>query len=367
VIYQMRTLNTGKQKDKQKERNMKLKYLATFILVLALLVPVPAILASAHATQWTVPTFSIVSVVTDSTVTIQTFNFPANTTFTVRMGEFGTAAIGGTVVDTTDSGSGGSFEATYDIPAGLQGDRRIAIRMDATSGGWFAFNWFFNNTSGTTGPTPTPGPGITGIPTFSIKSVDMDNSVTIVTNNFPANKTFTVRMGVFGTAAVGGTVVGTTDSGSGGSFTATYDIPSGLQGLSRIAIRMDSTTGGFFAFNWFWNNTTNGTPGPTATPGPVFTGIPTFSIKSVARDNTVTIKTNNFPANTTFTVRMGVFGTAAIGGTVVGTTDSGSGGTFTATYDIPSGLQGLSRIAIRMDATSGGFFAFNWFWNTTAP
>ncbi len=136
---------------------MKLKYLATFILVAALLAPVPAIFASAHAAQWTVPTFSIVSVVTDSTVTIQTFNFPANTTFTVRMGEFGTAAIGGTVVDSTDSGSGGSFEATYDIPSDLQGLSRIAIRMDATSGGWFAYNWFFNNTSGTTGPTPTPG------------------------------------------------------------------------------------------------------------------------------------------------------------------------------------------------------------------
>ena len=345
---------------------MKLRYLAVFILVVALMAPFPAIYASAHSAQSTIPTFSIVSVVTDSTVTIKTFNFPANKTFKVRMGEFGTKAIGGTVVDSTDSGDGGTFTATYDIPDSLKGDHKIAIRMDATSGGWFAYNWFFNSTSGTTGPTATPGPVFTGIPTFSIKSVDKDDSVTIKTNNFPKDKTFTVRMGVFGTAAVGGTVVGTTDSGKGGSFTATYDIPDNLKGLSRIAIRMDSTSGGFFAFNWFWNNTA-GTSGPTPTPGPVFTGIPTFSIKSVDRNNTVTIKTSNFPANKTFKVRMGVFGTAAIGGTVVGTTDSGKGGSFTATYDIPSNLQGLSRIAIRMDATSGGFFAFNWFWNTTAP
>jgi hypothetical protein len=345
---------------------MKLKYVITFILVAALLGSIPVIYASAHTT--TIPTFSIVSVVTDSSVTIQTSNFPANKTFTVRMGEFGTAAVGGVVVGSTDSGSGGSFSATYDIPASLKGEDRIAIRMDATSGGWFAFNWFFNNTSGTTGgPTSTPGAISTVIPTFSIQSVVVDSSVTIQTANFPANKTFTVRMGKFGTAAVGGIVVASTDSGSGGSFSATYDIPDSLKGLSRIAIRMDATSGGWFAFNWFFNNTT--TVGPTSTPGPTpvpgFTGIPTFSIQSVVRNSTVTIKTNNFPAGKTFTVRMGVFGTRAIGGTVVGTTDSGSGGSFTATYDIPSGLQGLSRIAIRMDS-SDGFFAFNWFWNTTA-
>ncbi len=347
---------------------MKLKYLITFVLVAALLGSIPVIYASAHANQSTIPTFSIVSVVTDKTVTIQTSNFPANKTFTVRMGKFGTAAIGGTVVGSTDSGDGGTFTATYDIPSNLEGLSRIAIRMDATSGGWFAFNWFFNNTSGSTGGTPEPTEEATEtvIPTFSIKSVAADSSVTIKTANFPAHKTFTVRMGKFGTAAIGGIVVGSTDSGDGGSFTATYDIPDSLKGLSRIAIRMDATSGGWFAFNWFFNNTSGSSGGtPQPTPVPSFTGIPTFSIQSVVRNSTVTIKTNNFPANKTFTVRMGAFGTRAIGGTVVDTTDSGDGGSFTATYDIPSNLQGLSRIAIRMDS-SDGFFAFNWFWNTTA-
>lgn len=342
---------------------MKVKHLASIVLIATLLVSVPAIYSSARAA--TIPTFSIVSVVTDTSVTIQTHHFPAGKTFTVRMGEFGTAAIGGIVVDSTDSGDGGSFTATYDIPDDLKGEARIAIRMDATSGGWFAYNWFFNNTSGTSGATPTPGTTFTGIPTFSIQSVDADSSVTIKTKNFPPDKTFTVRMGEFGTAGIGGVVVGSTDSGSGGSFTASYDIPDALKGEARIAIRMDATSGGWFAFNWFWNN--NSTASATATPGTVFTGTPTFSIVSVVKDNTVTIKTNNFPANRTFAVRMGVFGTAAIGGTLVGTTDSGSGGSFEATYDIPSNLHGLSRIAIRMDSTAGGFFAFNWFWNSTTP
>jgi hypothetical protein len=138
---------------------------------------------------------------------------------------------------------------------------------------------------------------------------------------------------------------------------------------------MDADNGGFFSFNWFWNNTANisgstATPGPTVTPGPsstpgsVINGIPTFSIQSVVKDDTVTILTNNFPADQTFTVRMGLFGTLASGGTVVGTTDSGGGGSFTATYTIPPELVGQGKIAIRMDS-SAGFFAFNWFWNTT--
>ena len=38
-------------------------------------------------------------------------------------------------------------------------------------------------------------PAYTGIPTFSIQSVVADGSVTVLTNNFPPNQTFTVRMG----------------------------------------------------------------------------------------------------------------------------------------------------------------------------
>jgi len=216
--------------------------------------------------------------------------------------------------------------------------------------------------------------------------------VTIKTKNFPAGKTFTVRMGVIGTRAIGGEVVGTQDSGTGGAFEATFNIPTSLKGSSRIAIRMDSTTGGFFAFNWFFNNTATGpgtptvtstvktaTPGgpttsptsKTATPGgptatPSSANIPTFSITAVVKDTSVTIKTNNLPKNQTFTVRMGAIGTRAIGGTVVGTLDSGAGGVLTATYNIPATLQGSAQIAIRMDSPAG-FFAFNWFFNVTDP
>jgi hypothetical protein len=310
-----------------------------------------------------IPTFSINSVDPDKTVTIQTNNFPPNQDFIVRMGNFGTLALGGIVVATTNSGNGGSFLATYTIPDALKGQQLIAIRTDSTSGINFSYNWFHNDVNGTV--PGTPGTVFTGVvPTFSISDVDRDNKVTIKAFNFPPSQSFTVRMGPFGTAAIGGTVVATTDSGAGGSFEATYTIPDWLKGSTRIAIRMDSPTGFYFAYNWFWNNTVaNSNPGGTINTG--FTGIPTFSIQSVTQDGKVTIVTSPFPANQTFTVRMGMFGTAAVGGTVVGTLDSGNGNSQTASFVIPDWLKGSSQIAIRMDNASGFYFAYNWFWNNT--
>jgi hypothetical protein len=290
-------------------------------------------------------------------VTIQTDNFPAGYDFNVLMGPIGTHGVGGTLVATTGSGAGGAFQATYTIPAGLVGAKQIAIRMENTAGGFFAYNWFWNNTTGGTGV-----PIFAGIPSFSIQSVVVDSKVTIKTNNFPAHYDFNVLMGEYGTLGIGGTVVATTNSEDGGRFAVTYNIPAALQGRQRIAIRMESTTGGFFAYNWFWNNTTTG-----GTGGPIYTGVPTFTISSVAKDATVTILGSNFPSGANFTVYMGAYGTAGIGGTNVATTSTGGGGAITATYNIPAGLKGSNRIAIRMEATSGGWFAYNWFWNATAP
>lgn len=349
------------------------------ILVLAFVVPV-----SATAVQ-TIPTFSIASVIKDQSVTIQTANFPANDKFTVTMGDFGTQGIGGVAVGTTDSGNGGSFKVTYNIPSTLVGSERIAIRLQSPTSGFFAYNWFWNNPA-TASSTASPIAGSSGFPTFSVISVVKDQSATILTKNLPPNDTFTVTMGKMGTKGIDGTVVGSTQSGSGGALTETYTIPAALAGQNQIAIRMQSPTTGFFAYNWFFNNTASvtppssstptavpsSTPLPTPSPTPTTTpsgstNFPSFSIVSVIKDQSVTIKGLNFPANDTFDVLMGAFGTQGIDGIDVGSTNTGAGGNLSATYNIPAALAGTTRIAIRLQSPTSGFFAYNWFFNTTTP
>jgi hypothetical protein len=63
-------------------------------------------------------------------------------------------------------------------------------------------------------------------------------------------------MGNYGTKGVNGINVGSTNTAGGGALSATYNIPASLAGSTRIAIRLQSPTSGYFAYNWFWNNTT---------------------------------------------------------------------------------------------------------------
>jgi len=107
---------------------------------------------------------------------------------------------------------------------------------------------------------------------------------------------------------------------------------------------------------------TSGSP----TNPPVKDKIPTFVILSVVRDQSVTIKTNNFPANETFDVRMGAMGTRGVNGIKVDQISSGSGDELTLTFNIPASLQGSQQIAIRLESPGSGYYSFNWFHNRTA-
>ena len=205
-------------------------------------------------------------------------------------------------------------------------------------------------------------------PTFSISEVKTDESVTILTNNMPANKNFNVLMGEIGTKGIDGIVVATLNSDKGGSFLATFPIPEQLKGRAQIAIRLECTDNPYYAYNWFWNDAKDGTwpeDYPPAQPPTCACNIPTFSIKSVVKGEDVTITTYNFPKNVEFTVLMGKMWTRGINGIEVATLNSGEGGSFEATFDIPAELANEERIAIRLEGT-GGYYAYNWFWNNTA-
>lgn len=370
-------------------RNISQKLIVRTMVTLALvMVMVLAVFTPGSAAG--VPLTTIVSVNKDVSVTISGTNFPADKTFTVRMGPYGTLGIGGTVVGSKEPSASTSFTATYNIPAALVGASKIAIRFDSTTGGYYSYDWFVNDPASvsstvTPGPSPTPGPtkvpGTLVVPTISIAGVQQGVSVSIQTSNFPANQTFKVRMGEYGTLGINGTEVGTLESGSGGALSKTFSIPAALADRAKIAIRLESPLG-YYSYNWFVNSNygTGGalptatpggpgvTPAPTSTPGttvpvPGYTGIPTFTISSVVKDSSVTISALNFPPGQTFTVKMGAFGTLGVGGTVVTTYDSGAGGSFSATYTIPASLAGSAKIAIRLESATGYYYSYNWFYN----
>ncbi|MEM7798207.1 MAG: hypothetical protein AAF633_03375 [Chloroflexota bacterium] len=213
-------------------------------------------LAGAASAQ-AVPFFLIQAVDGDNSVTVFTYNLPPNQTFFVTMGPFGSQGFG-TPVTSFNSGAGGSQSLNFTIPAAYRGSNRIAIRMQTNhTFPYFAYNWFYNNTAPVTTvpdqPQPEPpaasGPIYVGNPSFNITAVTRGQTVTVAARNFPPNQTFTVTMN--------GIAVESFNSEDGGDFTRTFSIPTQLAGYYRIPIRMSTShSAPYFAFNWFYNNTT---------------------------------------------------------------------------------------------------------------
>jgi hypothetical protein len=219
--------------------------------------------------------------------------------------------------------------------------------------------------------TPTvhaSSPDYSGHPTMTITKVVRNTSVTFKAYNLPADDVFRVRMGRMGSRGVGGTIVGSFDTGDGGTQSYTFDIPTRFDGDFQIAIRIESRTGsGYFAYNWFYNDTTGSGSGGSGTGGG-YSGFPTIRVLSVVRNSTVTIRVRNLPSDDEFRVLMGNYGTRGINGIRVDSFETGDGGNQTFTFDIPSDLNGHARIAIRIvSKTDSRYFAFNWFFNRTTP
>ncbi len=372
---------------------------AIAVAVVFILLPASSTLLDT-ASSTSTPMIEILSVSQDVSVDIRTHNFPANTDFTATMGPMGTQGIDGIVVGNINSGSGGSFDGSFNIPDELKGSQQISIRLQSPGAyPYFSYNWFFNNTTGDTSPEAVPPlepPSTTEIPTFKITAVQQDTSASIQTNNFPVNQSFTVTMGQMGTKGINGIVVGMLESGDGGQLTASYPIPDELHGMGQISIRAQSSQDKpYYAYNWFWNNdanveaTTNSTSSSTTAESSegtggepeaaneemgassvsgTYTGIPVMTISSVVRDDSVTFQTHDYPPNQNFSVTMGPMGTQGINGIEVGSFDSGDGGSFSETMAIPQELVGSNQISLRAQ-TAGAhpYYSYNWFYNNTTP
>jgi hypothetical protein len=335
--------------------------LMSVLILLAAFLPIASV--SADATASGTPTFKVISVVPDSYVTIQTYNFPKSKDFVVLMGSASSLGIRGTHVAGFNTGTLTSDTYRFEIADSVRGLSQIAIRLENKDVDIYISRIFLNidNGYGIGGPivaTTTPSSRTY----ITITSVTVDDRVSLKVYKLPSGETFRALLGEYGTAGVNGTVVDTFDSGSGGTISMSLSIPDSLEGDKRIAVRIESTTSSTAASSWFYNNEF-GTGGPvTADP---IAGIPTIAVSSVVEDSTATVTTDNFPANDTFDVYINDFGTLGIGGEKVDTISSGSGGSISFTVTIPDSMKGKSRLAIRTQSSSSGYFSYNWFWNST--
>ena len=250
-----------------------LSQLHRFLIALAIFAICAAALPqSAEAAS---PFITITAVKAGESVTVHATGLPAGKTFTARMGPADTHAVDGTAVGETQSGSDGTFDATYAIPAALQQNGTIAIRIDAL-GGWYAYNWFTNQTKGTT-PAATPVPATPSTSTDSsaklsiqVSAVEKNKAITVRASSFPANTNFTVRVGPYATFSKQQVTTGTINSGNGGSFEFKVELPGIVKDVALVTVRLDSYTsaGHLYAYNAFTNvsgGTTGGSPS-TATP-----------------------------------------------------------------------------------------------------
>lgn len=205
--------------------------------------------------------FAVIGVQQNTSVTIQTAYFPDNVKFEVLIGRLTAGVYEWKKVADLDSDKGGVFKETFGLPAEFAGTPQLVIRLTQSKKNVSVDRWFGNipNWAGTGGWGPGGWPGGPGgwyygsIPTISIKSVVRDSKVTIITHNFPANVQFDVLMGPYGTKGINGYLVSSFNSGAGGSFELTFDIPVQLYGSPRIAIRTQNLATGYFSYNWFYN------------------------------------------------------------------------------------------------------------------
>lgn len=235
---------------------MKKKFalLITLLLVLVICAPVQAA---------TYPTFGIMSVVVDESVTISTNLFPANELYYVYMGYNGTLGINGILVTKIWTGAGGSFKAKFYIPDELKGENIIAIRLESPTTPYYSYNFFYNTTSYTSNYTTSTSSSSSStttthtpndFPTFNIIGVVKGVSVTVETKYFPADDMFGVYMKDGASAVKTWYYVAGLNSADGASFQATFAIPTELQWKEKIAIKFYNLDEDYITYNLFENH-----------------------------------------------------------------------------------------------------------------
>lgn len=188
---------------------------------------------------------------------------------------------------------------------------------------------------------------------FQIAAVQMDESVTIRTSDFPVRTNFVARMGKATRSTEGAVVAGQFNSGAGGVGEFTIPIPPEMRGQRLIGLTVDSVDG-YSGYNWFFNRTATSLIADTKNP-------PALAFSNVKKNTSVTLNVTNMPPNTNLRVRIGPFDGFYRSYVSVADVPSDASGAATYTAALPAAVKDQAYISVRVDG--GGKFAFATFQN----
>jgi len=220
------------------------RFYFSFIIILALLVGIVA-----PALAATGPVIEVVEVVPGGLVKLRISNMPDNTDFAVRMGKSGTQGIAGGLVAHFNSGTVGTQEYWFEVHESVRKVALVDVRID-DGGGITAWKTFNNSKAlpPVTAPAATPvassgGGTVSSGDVLTVVNVQKGGWVKVMILGLPANKEFTVRIGVAGTQAANGLgyVVAHFDTNSTNSRTSTFEIPFPLRAQARLDLRVEAT------------------------------------------------------------------------------------------------------------------------------
>ncbi|GAB4582162.1 MAG: hypothetical protein Fur0022_49200 [Anaerolineales bacterium] len=200
------------------------------------------------------------------------------------------------------------------------------------------------STNGTTGGTPAPSlPNTSSGIRVSASSVVEDQSVTLSGKSLVASTAYSIYLSNYKANLPVNYLIGTVTTKSDGTFTGTYKLPSKLADVSKIKVMITNNKGDI-ASNWFYNITSSGNVGGISSPAV------TLTIVSVDEGESVKIQASNLLPGVTYEVLMDKTGTGAEEGILVGTIKSTNGNSVTTTFEIPTELEGRSKIDLRVQS-----------------
>jgi len=198
-------------------------------------------------------TLTVVEVQPGGLLKLKVENMPSGT-YTVRMGKAGSQGIAGGLVAHFDSG-GGTQEFLFEIHESVRHNSFVDVRVDDGAGsfGYLTFdNTKFYPAGAATVTTPTPAPS-TGTTTTKPSTSAGGNLVVVGSQKggwvkvqfagLPANKEFTVRIGMAGTRAAGvyGYVVAHFTTDASGTQTGTFEVPFPLRNQASLDFRAETS------------------------------------------------------------------------------------------------------------------------------